>query len=687
MEMEEIEKTYLSNTIKVINKKIEKAQVELADLRNLFEEKRLELGNNFYEYKQGQDLSSTFSHLSQIEQQQLNLEKELGKLKLQNSSPYFARIDFKTTSGLQKIYIGLGSIISNKKVYAVDWRSPVASMYYEYELGNAQYVAKDKIIKGQLTLKRQYKIENQQLLSYFDTNLTINDEILQQILSKNASDKMRQIVSTIQKEQNEIIRTEKNDNILVQGVAGSGKTSIALHKAAYLLYKHRKSLKSSDILVLSPNNIFSSYISEVLPQLGEDDLVETTFAQIVKTELRKPVQPREEMLDDIATEANQKELNEISYKSSYEFLDSLLRFLKGPLTDIFTPKTLKYVIKENDDGKNEEIVFTEEETRRLFFKTFKGYDFYERINKIAWQYAMVFTEKRHYNKMQHRGLKDRFKQILYSFMPLKDVEQIFQIFMAREKLSARKSATIHYMDKGTYLAIKHYLYGLDHDFSAKYLIIDEMQDFTPVDIYMFKKIWSCPYMIVGDVNQCIEKTLSKEYLGLTADFLGCKIYNLNKTYRSTQEIASFANNMIGIKNIEYVNRRGEDPKMIVTENQGKVIAKLIKENCSEFDHIAIICKCNKEAKQICKQLNGNIDYTLMKEPEDYKNKVLVTTCATAKGIEFDAVIIPNADEENYQNNLDKNILYISSTRALHKLFFVSSKNPSKFIKNLAITKG
>ena len=134
---------------------------------------------------------------------------------------------------------------------------------------------------------------------------------------------MRQIVSTIQKEQNEIIRTEKNDNILVQGVAGSGKTSIALHKAAYLLYKHRKSLKSSDILVLSPNNIFSSYISEVLPQLGEDDLVETTFAQIVKTELRKSVQPREEMLDDIATEANQKELNEISYKSSYPFVNNL----------------------------------------------------------------------------------------------------------------------------------------------------------------------------------------------------------------------------------------------------------------------------------------------------------------------------------------------------------------------------
>ena len=678
--MEEFELNHLSATIKVINKKIEKAQIELADLKRLFEEKRLELGNNFYEYKQGQDLSGTFTSMSQIEEQQLGLEKGISKLRNQNNSPYFARIDFQTSSALQKVYIGLGSIIYNKKVYAVDWRSPIASLYYEYELGDAQYHINDKVIKGALTLKRQYKIENQQLLSYFDTNLTINDEILQEILSKHASDKMRQIVSTIQKEQNEIIRTEKTENILVQGVAGSGKTSIALHKAAYLLYKHRRSLKSSDILVLSPNNIFSSYISEVLPQLGEDNLVETTFAQLVRTELKRPIEPREDMLDEIATKADQDTLNEISYKSSYEFLDSLLRFLKGPLTDIFSPKTLRYVIKEKDEG-NEEIVFTEEETRNLFFKTFKGYDFYERINKIAWQYAMVFTEKRHYNKMQHRGLKDRFKHILYSFMPISDVEQIFQIFMAREKLSAKKTNTIKYMDKGTYLAIKHYLYGLDHDFSAKYLIIDEMQDFTPVDIYMFKKIWSCPYMIVGDVNQCIEKTLSKEYLQLTADFLGCNVYNLNKTYRSTQEIASFANNMIGIKNVEYVNRRGQSPKVIQTENQGQTIAKIITEECSDFDHIAIICKCNKEAKEICKQLNGKIDYVLMKEPEDYKNKVLVTTCATAKGIEFDAVIVPNADEENYKNSLDKNILYISSTRALHKLYFTCQNQPSKYLKN------
>ena len=685
--MEEQEKNYLQNTLKVINKKIEKTQIEISQLKSLFEEKRAELGNNFYEYKQGQDLASTFTNLSQIEEQQLNSEKQLKKLKFQNNSPYFARIDFQTSnSNAQKIYIGLGSIIYNKKVYVVDWRTPIASMYYEYELGKASYEANNKTVDGEILLKRQYKIENQQLLSYFDTNLTINDEILQEILSKNASDKMRQIVSTIQKEQNTIIRTEKNDNILVQGVAGSGKTSIALHKAAYLLYKHRHSLKSNDILVLSPNNIFSSYISEVLPQLGEDNLVETTFAQIVKTELKRPLQPREDMLDDLATKATQEQLNEISYKSSYEFLDSLLRFLKGPLTDIFTPKTLKYVIKETEDGEKEEIIFTEEETRNLFFKTFKGYDFYERINKIAWQYAMVFTEKRHYNKSQHRGLKERFKQILYKFMPIRDVEQVFQIFMAREKLSARKTTTINYMDKGTYLAIKHYLYGIDHDFSAKYLIIDEMQDFTPVDIYMFKKLWTCPCIIVGDVNQCIEKNLTDEYLQLTADFLGCKIYNLNKTYRSTQEIATFANQMMSIKNVDYVNRKGPDPIVYQTLNQGEIISKIIKEECSEFAHVAIICKCNKEAKEVCKLLNGYVDYVFMKEPDDYKNKVLVTTCATAKGIEFDAVIVPFADEENYKNNLEKNILYISSTRALHKLFFTTDKNPTKFVKSLAVKK-
>lgn len=682
------EQAYLKKTINILDKKIEQNKDKLKTYEDEFASRKQELSSEYSDISRGGDLSGAYASLADFENIEENLYKENKRLTNQKNSPYFARINFEQQNKkrTQRIYIGIGNVIQDNHVYVADWRAPVCSMYYDCNLGDASFEVDGKTIKGNITLKRQYKIEDGQLLSYFDTDLTINDEILQEILSHNVSTKMKQIVSSIQKEQNSIVRKDRAENMLVQGVAGSGKTSIALHRAAYLLYKYRGIIKSSDIVIISPNNIFSSYISDVLPQLGEDNLVETTFEQIARTELKRPLQSRERMLDEIATNPKQEDLNEISYKSSYEYLDNLLRFLRGPFLETFSPQTLSYVVGEDMDGNKQTIDFTADQTKELFFKTFKGLDLYERINKIAWQYAMVFTEERHYTKEQNSALKERFKRILYKFLPIRDVEKIFEIFMARENLSYHKDTTIKYMDKGTYLAIKYYLYGFDHDFSAKYLIIDEMQDFTPVDIYLFKKLWHCPCIVVGDVHQSIEKAVTSDYLQITADFLGCKLLMLNKTYRSTREIAKFANDLIGLDNIEFVNRSGEEPCVIQSFSQVKTIEKLINEKCKDYDHIAIICKCNREAKEIYKELSKLIDCKLIEQPEDYNNRILVTTCATAKGIEFDAVIIPNASDDNYYNTIDKNIIYVSSTRALHKLFFTTSKKPSIFLKNISLQK-
>ena len=683
--MEINEKKHLEVVLKVIDNKIKLNLEKLNSTQSRLKEGISNLSDNFHEAS-GDGLETTFVNLSGIESLQDEFSRTIKRLNLQKNTPYFARIDFKPEgkARVQHVYIGLGTIAENQKLYVADWRAPISSMYYDYNLGSASYSIGKETINGEILLKRQYKIEDGQLLSYFDTDMTINDEILQEILSHNVSVKMKQIVSSIQSEQNKIVRQETNDNILVQGIAGSGKTSIALHRAAYLLYKHRGQIKSSDILILSPNNVFSSYIAEVLPQLGEDNLVETTFAQIARAELKRPIQSREAMLDEIATNPRQEELNEISYKSSYEYLDSLLRFLKGPFLETFSPKDLSYVVREDIHDNIETIGFPAEQTKELFFKTFKGLDLYERINKIAWQYAMVFTESRQYTKEQNRGLRDRFKKILYNFLPIRDIDKIFEIFMARENLKLNKRPTIDYMDKGTYLAIKYFVYGFEHDFSAKYLIIDEMQDFTPVDIYLFKKLWNCPCIVVGDVNQCIEKNITGEYLQITADFLGCKLVQLNKTYRSTREIAKFANSMIGLENIDFVNRSGQEPTLYYTTNQANKIKEIIENECKQFDHIAIICKCNKEAKALEKNLKKLIDCSLLTQPEDYNNRILITTCATAKGIEFDAVIIPNADKDNYHNTIDKNILYVSSTRALHKLFFVCEKEASVLLSGAKI---
>ena len=684
--MEINEREYLTQTIKVLDKKIKLSLAKLKKNKEELKKGILDHSSEYSDLSRGGDLSNSFNKLGLIEEEEEALELENKRLSLQVKSPYFARIDF-TPNGKKKtqnIYIGIGNIIDDKKLFVADWRAPISSMYYDYSLGDASFCIDQDKFEGKINLKRQYKIENGELISYFDTDLTINDDILQAILSQNVSIKMKQIVSTIQKEQNSIVRNNTNENMLDQGIAGSGKTSIALHRAAYLLYKHRKTIKSSDITIISPNNIFSSYISDVLPQLGEDNLVETTFAQLIRAELKRGVQNREEMLDEIAMSPSQELLNEISYKSSYEYLDDLLRFLKGPFLETYSPQTLSFVVNETVDGEKETVDFTAEETSELFFKTFKGYDLYERINKIAWQYAMYFTEKRHYSKEQNRALKERFKTILYKFLPVRDIDKIFEVFMAREGYKACKGKKINYMDKGTWMAIKHFIYGIEHDFSAKYLIIDEMQDFTPVDFYMFKKIWSCPKIMVGDVYQCIEKNVTDEYLTITADFLGCKLLKLNKTYRSTKEIATFANHLVGLDNIEFVNRSGDEPIVYKTENQAKTISDIIEEKCQGLEHIAIICKCHKEADKLYKELKAFTKCKLLVNPEDYESRVLVTSCATAKGIEFDAVIIPNCDSQNYRNSVDKNIIYVSSTRALHKLFFTCSDTPSTFIKNLKI---
>lgn len=686
--MDKKEINYFEETLSQIDKMSETLTEKIKAGKAQVEKDRNYISENYYEISKNGDLTRYYTDLAQIDDDLTNLEKDLKKLSRQRLSPYFARIDFKADGETQAmpLYIGLGTVSDGEKVSVYDWRAPISSMYYDFGLGRAFYYVDRQATAGEISLKRQYKIENGILKSYFDTNLTIDDQILRDILSKNTSSKMKQIVATIQTEQNEIVRTEEYEHLLVQGVAGSGKTSIALHRAAYLLYRHRKTLKSEDVLIISPNNIFSSYISEVLPELGEDNIAQTTFAQIASVELKKPLQTREEMLDEIATNPKQELLNEISFKSSFEYLDELLKFLHGDLSDTFNPPTLRFVTKVDDEGNPcDEIIFAADQTQKLFFETFKGLTIHERIKKIAWQYAMVFTTTRHYNKQQNRGLRDRFVKLLYNFLPISDVDKIFEIFQNRMGMKVNKKDRVDYMDKGALLLIKHYLYGFSHDFSAKYLIIDEVQDFTPVDLYMFKQLWRCPSILLGDKNQCIEKCLPDEYIKRLIDLWGAQYVELKKTYRSTKQIAQFTHQMLGLTDIEYVNRDGDQPRLLTAtaEDIGATLKELIDSECADFEHIAIICKCKREAKELGKLLKGKLNFKYIENPDDYNNRILLTTCATAKGIEFDAVIIPYANEENYFNSLDRNILYVSSTRALHKLFFVATSKPSKFLSKIA----
>ena len=678
------EKKYLEKVEKVIDENIKTFEKNREEAKKLSTTLLNERAENFYMIDNELSASDSAYYINKIDDADAMVEIMSKKIDLFNKikdRPYFARIDFKEKNldKSNKFYIGLHYIADNEKSYVYDWRAPISSLYYNFDEGKADYDSPEGKIEGEITLKRQYNIENGQLKYYINTKETINDEILQEVLSKHASPKMRQIVSTIQKEQNAIIREENFHTILVQGVAGSGKTSIALHRAGYLLYNHRNDFISSDVLILSPSNLFSDYVSDVLPELGEDNVIEMTFSHIARTELKRPVQSREELMDEIYKSKNQKRLNEIAYKSSFDYLDALIKFLNETFAAVFTAKDMVFKPSDAKEDSYNAFSFSKEEMDKLYFQSFASLP----INKRIEYMSEILIERFGLSPKETALIKPRFTSMLYRFFPISDIYKICEIFYSRQGLSIPDFDKIAYEDVATLLTIKQFVFGLNRNFSTKYVIIDEMQDFTPTHFYLFNKIWDCPKIILGDINQCIEKTLSKKYLLQLSRFLKAKLIVLNKTYRSTRQISLLSQKIIGLKGVINMNRDGEEPSIIKTNDTEKTLLKLIDDNRQKYQHTAIVCKTSDEVKKVAKMLDGKEKFEIILGSDySFDFPLIITTSATSKGIEFDHVIIPFVDKNNYRSELDKNMLYVATTRALHQLEFIYEGQKSKFLKKV-----
>lgn len=672
------EEKYLNRVENALDHEIARLQTDIVEQQQNYENLQKDFSASFYDIDLGEKNEYKLQ-LADLQSQIDYSKQKKDRLTKQKLRPYFARVDFKPQQSVdeQKIYIGFSHIAEDKQSLVFDWRAPISSMYYDYDVGTAEYEAPDGVVKGEITLKRQFGISGGKLNYYIDTDQNINDEILQQVLSKNSSTKMKEIVASIQREQNAIIREEKYKTILVQGVAGSGKTSIALHRAGWLLYKRRGELSSNDILILSPSNLFSSYVSEVLPELGEENVIETTFSHIAKTELKKPLITREKLVDEIYKSKDQDKLNEIAYKSSFEFLNDLLEFLNNVYAGLFDPTDLKFKPKGAADDAYNAFVFTKEELKSLYYEAFGKLP----VNKRIEYMVDYLAERFGLSPSQTEAIKPRFKNILYKFFPIADIYKICNVFYARKGLKQPSFKEVPYEDIAPLLVIKEYTQGLKNQYAAKYVIIDEMQDFTPVHFYFFNSIWQCPKIILGDINQCIEKTLSKKYLLQLARFLKAKTIVLNKTYRSTRQISQFSENMIGLKNVINFSRDGEEPKIIKTTSTEHTLLKLLKENEGKYAHTAIVCKNSEEVALISKMLHGKVKFEVIIGTDlTFDYPLVLTTASTAKGIEFDHVIVPYATAENYHSSLDRNLLYVATTRALHQLEFIYEGRKSKFLK-------
>ena len=661
------EKEYLGNVMNEIDCQTQNAKKTINELENQMDELTHYFSEQYY-FLDDEETVTGGDEMDDVERVLNSTKLNLFRLQKQKKSPYFGKVDFLSGQKQNSYYIGIFSLTRDGELPLVcDWRAPVGSLYYDFELGKASYKAQIGEIVGEITNKRQFKIKDGKMELCFDFSLNVQDEILQQELSQNASQKMKQIVATIQKEQDKVIRDEEQ-TLFIQGVAGSGKTSIALHRIAYLMYKYREKYTSNDILILSPNYVFGDYISSVLPSLGEENVLQTSFFQIARDELVGLVpalQTREEGLDELAQDP--KRLNQVAYKNCFDFAESLKNYLKTYVNLSFNAKDLQFG----------EIKITKQELEELYNQKYQQKNPATRIEWIA-DYIIDKIDA----NQKAEELIGRVKKVLYPMFISNSILDIYCDFLNKigMNFSFSDKKTIRFEDISAILYIKNYILGTNKK-NVKYLVVDELQDYSPLQLELVNDIFDCPKTVLGDISQCIEKIIEPNELPKYAQIVGAnKITMLNKTYRSTKEITDFASK---IKNIEVnaVERHGSVPQVKVLENFEKEIEYIenIVKNAKNYQSIAIICKTPSDAKKYYDSLNGLDDLVLMQENSTL-SKLMIMPSSLAKGLEFDMVIVPNACDDVYNNFLDKNLLYVSCTRALHELHLTCTNKLTRFIK-------
>ena len=621
-------------------------------------------------------------------------------------SPYFARIDFKfdDEDEFEKIYIGRSSLRKNsyQEMYVYDWRSPIASIFYRFMTGKAFYDAPCGRVTGELNLKRQYEIKNGKLEYFFDSDVQIVDEFLRQLLSQNTTAKMKAIVETIQHEQDVVIRDMENDLLMVQGVAGSGKTSIALHRAAYLMYQGLQTkLSANNIMIISPNSIFEQYISNVLPELGEDNVISSVFEDILSALLiGRKIQSRNDFLENLIVNSKYKEIsrNSIEFKTSSFFREILDQFLIDIPRQWIEFEDVYYegkcvvsgqILKDKILGRPEtplgiKLEQLEDYILEQIFGTGKGRGHKEEKNLIKQEiqkfikidivelYKILFSNEAYfYSLLQNSNLSQGIKSIWE---------------YTRENLEADR---LYYDDAIAiaYLYLK--IYGTNKYKNIKQVVIDEAQDYYPLQYEIFNLLFSnAKFTILGDMKQTLAKKENISFYEQIQKILNKKkssLIMLDKSFRCTNEILNFSLKFIEKSSqIKSFNRNGDSPKVYIADNSEIFIDEIVKEInlCQEkgFQSICLICKTEKNSIYLFNKIKHKLDIQLIKNGSvsDLQG-VFILPVYMSKGLEFDAVLICDADSQNYHDEDDKNLLYVACTRALHKLSLFCENEVSPLI--------
>ena len=633
----------LSYTLNKFDEVIDDSNYKLGNLRNL--------------YKHDYD--------AMLEEKDKLLSR-INSIEKVKNNPYFARIDFESKNHFDKCYIGkVGVTDYEHNIITIDWRAPIASLYYDSNIGECSYQAPQGIISGNLKLKRQFNIENGKLISFDDVDTVSNDELLKPYLSVSADKRLKNIVSTIQSEQNKIIREKISKNIVVQGVAGSGKTTVALHRIAYLVYNTRDIFKSSDYMVIGPNKFFVNYISAILPDLDVNGVSEYTLEEVF-----------EHYLDDDYTINNSLDkivdVDYISeYKTSMKIKENIDKYFESleiiPDSDFIIKNEViisKNIIDELFNNIDNNIyISVKSKIDRLILLLNKYFtDFKETIisNLIKRNVDLkIINEVK--NNLQN-NLKRYFKVLN------KKVKNIYIDILKDLKIDTKKikDNIIDIEDIPSLLYIRYKLIGDNTFDNYKHIVIDEAQDYGEFTFYVISKIFkNSTFSIYGDLVQSLYSYRSIDNWECLKEILpDLEILKLNKSYRTTIEIMNEANTINRLLNLDEaipVIRHGDK-----VEYTNKDLVNLVCDLKSNYSSIAIITKNQAIADEIYDDISDKIDINLINSNNlSYESNINIIPSYLSKGLEFDTVIVI---DDFSDNPMDLKLKYVSMTRALHKLY-------------------
>lgn len=662
--LEEV-KEKLNSRIHALQQDLEEGEKDIAGMQEYYWDNYTEMDE--YGYENYDNQQALFRQASANEEK----EKLMHRFMKMQDSPFFGRVDFifDGEDEAETFYIGIGNFAEKTGSVPLiyDWRAPVSGLFYDFDKGPASYQAPAGLIEGEIASKWQYKIRNGKMVYGFESDMMIDDEILKQELGSNSDVQLKNIVRTIQKEQNAIIRNTKDKILVIQGVAGSGKTSIALHRIAYLLYHDRKNLKSSNILILSPNSVFADYISHILPELGEENIQEMSFDIFAYKELKGTVVDCEDRFHQIEQRMEQKD-PEAERRNKEKQSQYFIGLVEGFLVE------LEDRLMDIRDIEFKGMRKTEQEIIELFYYKFQHLPILARMEAVM----EYFIDE--YETLYQKDVTEEEKELLTEqFMKMyvtRDLYEIYNWLMEEGGYLTLPGVpyerrVLAYEDVYPMLYLKHRLDGTKARSNIKHLVIDEMQDYSYLQYVILEGMFSCKMTILGDKSQTIDRE-SQDVMRFLPKIFGKNIRKIvmNKSYRNTVEIARYAEKIVGDTNMELFERHGKEVEEASCISMDEAVEKVCSRvNLGEegFETAAVITMTEWEAKVLYRKFQEagmEVSY-IDRDSTSFKKGLTVTTFYMAKGLEFDQVF---GVSKMWNTGFAGQAKYICATRALHELY-------------------